>query len=120
MLESEDEDVDHAELHMYGETLMLAGAYADADLSTPDKLGGFHAHVTIYVADVDAHYERAIAAGAGGGAGADADAVWRPPLRRARPRGVSLELPRARGGSVAGGLTVERKLGTIAEDGGAR
>ena len=46
MLESEDGDVDHAELHMYGETLMLAGAYADADLSTPDKLGGFHAHVT--------------------------------------------------------------------------
>ncbi len=64
VLEGEDGDIDHAELRMYGETLMLAGAYADADLSTPNKLGGFHAHVTIYVADVDAHYERAIAAGA--------------------------------------------------------
>ena len=64
LLEGPDGSVGHCELQMYGETLMMAGEYAEGGLSSPASLGGVHASVVVYVDDVDAHHEQAKAAGA--------------------------------------------------------
>ena len=59
-----DGSVGHCELQMNGETLMLASAFPEMGLSSPQALGGIHAQVVVYVDDLDAHCERARAAGA--------------------------------------------------------
>lgn len=64
LLEMPDGNIGHCELQMGGETLMLAGEFAEGGLSSPKSLGGVHASVVVYVDDLDAHCERARAAGA--------------------------------------------------------
>lgn len=64
LLEMPDGIVGHCELQMNGETLMLASAFPEMGLSSPQALGGVHAQVVVYVDDLDAHCERARAAGA--------------------------------------------------------
>ncbi len=62
-LDGPDGSVMHCELLHSGETLMLAGEFAEGGLSSPKSLGGVHASVVVYVDDLDAHYEQAKAAG---------------------------------------------------------
>ena len=64
LLEGPDGSVMHCELLRDGELIMLAGEFAEGGLSSPRSLGGVHASVVVYVDDLDAHYERAAAAGA--------------------------------------------------------
>ncbi len=64
IFEAPDGSVGHCELLLGGETLMLAGEFAEGGLSSPRSLGGVHASVLVYVDDVDAHYEHAKSAGA--------------------------------------------------------
>ena len=59
-----DDKIGHAELHHAGETLMLASEYAPAKMMSPKNAGLITAALCIYVDDVDAHYQRAKAAGA--------------------------------------------------------
>ena len=59
-----DDKIGHAELHHAGETLMLASEYAPARMKSPKNAGAVTAALSIYVDDVDVHYERAKAAGA--------------------------------------------------------
>ena len=55
-------DVNHAELRL-GEESVFLGDPGD-DYRGPTRLGARTAQVHVYVDDVDAHYERAVAAGA--------------------------------------------------------
>jgi uncharacterized glyoxalase superfamily protein PhnB len=64
LLEMPDGSIGHCELRLGGETMMLAGEFAEGGLSSPPSLGGVHASVMVYVDDLDAHCERARAAGA--------------------------------------------------------
>ena len=64
LLEMPDGNIGHCELLLGGETLMLAGEFAEGGLSSPKSLGGVHASVVVYVDDLDAHYEHAKAIGA--------------------------------------------------------
>ena len=59
-----DGRIGHAELAMYGNTLMLASAFEEVNAGSPKNLPHLHASVDVYVDDVDAHYERAKAEGA--------------------------------------------------------
>jgi PhnB protein len=59
-----DGRVGHAELAYEGNIVMLASEYPEMGLSSPKRLPTLHAQVACYVDDVDAHYERAKAAGA--------------------------------------------------------
>ena len=59
-----DGRVGHAELGYGGNLVMLASEYPEMGLSSPHKLPTLHAQIQVYVDDVDAHYERAKAAGA--------------------------------------------------------
>ena len=54
----------HAELVMGDNVLMLASNFEEMDHATPRELGKRHGAVMCYVDDVDAHHERAKAAGA--------------------------------------------------------
>lgn len=54
----------HAELAYGDNVLFLASAYPEMGHVSPCGLGGVHSQITCYVDDVDAHYERAKAAGA--------------------------------------------------------
>jgi PhnB protein len=56
--------VAHAELTIGRSPLMLADEYAEMGCTTPQKLGGSPVTLMLYVEDVDACFERAIAAGA--------------------------------------------------------
>ncbi len=64
LLEGPDGSVMHCELLYGGEMVMLAGEFVEIGLSSPQSLGGVHASIAIYVDDLEAHYERAKAAGA--------------------------------------------------------
>jgi len=58
----EDGDVNHAEISIGGESIFLGDP--GGDYRSPKRLGTLTAQVHVYVDDVDAHYERARAAGA--------------------------------------------------------
>lgn len=60
----EDGRLGHAELDLEGGVLMLASAYEEMGFASPRNLEAHHAQIHWWVEDVDAHYERARAAGA--------------------------------------------------------
>ncbi len=59
-----DGSIGHAEIVYEGHVLMLASAPAEMGFASPKDLSGVHSQVYCRVDDVDAHYERAKAAGA--------------------------------------------------------
>jgi len=60
-----DGRIGHAELTLDGQrVLMLASVYPEMGFASPADLPGLPSQVFCYVDDVDAHYERARAAGA--------------------------------------------------------
>lgn len=59
-----DGRIGHAEVTLDGGLLMLASIWAEAGQMSPRDLPGTHSQVLCVVDDVDAHYERARAAGA--------------------------------------------------------
>jgi PhnB protein len=98
-----DGRIGHAELVLGSSLLMLADEWPEAHSLSPATIGGSPVMLSIYVADVDAVYAAALAAGAtgvrepedefyGDRMGAIVD-PWGPPLehrlphRRRRPRG---------------------------------
>jgi PhnB protein len=54
----------HAELRINGAPLMLADEFPDMGYRSPHSLGGSPVSVLLYVEDVDAQFEKALAAGA--------------------------------------------------------
>lgn len=54
----------HAELELEGGVVMLASVFPEMGFSSPRDLEGIHTQVYWHVEDVDAHFERAKAAGA--------------------------------------------------------
>jgi PhnB protein len=60
--EAPDGSVNHAEMRVGGGSIMLGDP--GREYRNPKRLGGSTAQVHVYVEDVDAHYERAKAAGA--------------------------------------------------------
>ncbi len=56
--------IGHAEVCCGDSVLMLASIVPDMDMASPGKLGQRHSSVLVYVDDVDAHHEQAVAAGA--------------------------------------------------------
>lgn len=64
-LDMPDGRIGHAELALGGVTaVMVASAYSEMGLASPLTLPAVHSQVQCYVDDVDAHFERAKAAGA--------------------------------------------------------
>ena len=69
-LDGPDGQVGHAELRLageYGAAVTIASPWREAGIVPPDELHGLHSQIGIELdraADVDAHYERAKAAGA--------------------------------------------------------
>jgi PhnB protein len=59
-----DGRIGHAELVFQGHWLYVASAYPEFGLMSPRELPGVHAQIKCFVDDVDAHFERARAAGA--------------------------------------------------------
>jgi len=59
-----DGRIGHAEVVLGDNVLMLASTYPEIGFASPQDLGAVHSQVMCYVDDVDAHYERARAAGA--------------------------------------------------------
>ena len=60
-----DGRIGHAELAYAGRSAVwLASVYPELGFRSPRELEGVHSQVHCYVDDVDAHYERAVAAGA--------------------------------------------------------
>lgn len=60
-----DGRIGHAQLTLDGEVvLMLASTYPEVGFASPSELPAIHSQVHCTVEDVDAHYERARAAGA--------------------------------------------------------
>jgi len=60
----DDGRVGHAELNLGGAMLMLSDEYPELDVVAPTTLGGTPSTLHLRVPDVDATYERAVAAGA--------------------------------------------------------
>lgn len=56
--------IGHAELQIGDSVLMLSDEYPDMGVHGPKSIGGSPVTISIYVQDVDATFERAIAAGA--------------------------------------------------------
>jgi PhnB protein len=56
--------IGHAEVKIGDSRVMLADEYAEMDFFGPQKRGGTTVHLHVYVKDVDAMAERAVAAGA--------------------------------------------------------
>lgn len=56
--------VAHAEIEIAGTRIMLGDEWPDGPTRTPANLGGTSASLSIYVEDVDAAWEKALAAGA--------------------------------------------------------
>jgi PhnB protein len=54
----------HGEMELDGQMIMMGQGAADRRMQSPQELGVATQGVFIYLADVDAHYERARAAGA--------------------------------------------------------
>ena len=63
-MEMPDGKIGHAELDYEGATISLASEYPTMGLQSPRHLDGWHSQIYVRVDDVDAHYERARAAGA--------------------------------------------------------
>jgi PhnB protein len=63
-METPDGKIGHAELQIGDSLVMLADPFPQATTRTPKELGGTSAGVFMYVEDVDAVVERAVAAGA--------------------------------------------------------
>lgn len=59
-----DGRIGHAEMALGGHALLLASAYEEMGMQSPQSLGNVHGQVLVYVDDVDAHHDRALAAGA--------------------------------------------------------
>ena len=59
-----DGRIGHAELELDGNALLLASSFEEMGMTSPKALGKTHGQVLVYVDDVDAHCERARAAGA--------------------------------------------------------
>ena len=59
-----DGSIGHAEIVYEGNVVMLASAGAEMGFKSPKDLSGVHSQVFCRVNDVDAHYEKAKAAGA--------------------------------------------------------
>jgi PhnB protein len=59
-----DGRIGHAEIGYQGNRVMLASAYPEMGLHSPQDLAGLHGQVLCYVDDVDAHHARAREAGA--------------------------------------------------------
>jgi PhnB protein len=55
--------IGHAELSVSGQLLMVSDEYPDFGALSPDSLGGSPVKLHLYVADVDAVFARALAAG---------------------------------------------------------
>jgi PhnB protein len=56
--------IGHAEIQIGGAALMLSDEYPEMDVLGPQSRGGSTAGMQLYVEDVDAVFERAVAAGA--------------------------------------------------------
>ena len=63
-LDGDKGSIAHAELALNGATVSLSTVWREGGFSTPHELGGVHSQVWCEVDDVDAHYQRARAAGA--------------------------------------------------------
>jgi PhnB protein len=63
-LPMEDGRIGHAELHFGGNVLMLASSYPEMGFAGPSKLDAVPSQLHVRVDDVDAHFDRAKAAGA--------------------------------------------------------
>jgi uncharacterized glyoxalase superfamily protein PhnB len=59
-----DGRIGHAEVEYQGHTVMLASAYREMGFVSPKNLPAVHSQIHMRVDDVDAHYQRALAAGA--------------------------------------------------------
>ncbi len=59
-----DGQIGHAEIAYEGHVVMLASTFEEMGFASPKDLSGLHSQVYCRVDDVDAHYERAKAAGA--------------------------------------------------------
>jgi PhnB protein len=59
-----DGRIGHAEIQIGGAKIMLADEFPEMDVRSPQSLGGSPVGIHIYVADVDALADRAVAAGA--------------------------------------------------------
>ncbi|MGB2758190.1 MAG: VOC family protein [Acidimicrobiia bacterium] len=59
-----DGRIGHAELQLGDSVIMLADAYPEMDIRDPHAIGGSPVNMTVYVPDVDATFEAALAAGA--------------------------------------------------------
>ncbi len=59
-----DGKIGHAELQIGDSVVMLSDEYPDMDVRAPKAYGGSPVNLSIYVEDVDAVVERAVAAGA--------------------------------------------------------
>jgi PhnB protein len=56
--------IGHAEIKIGDSVIMLADEHPELNFRSPQTIGGTSAHFMIYVEDVDARVERAVAAGA--------------------------------------------------------
>ena len=56
--------IGHAELQVGNSVIMLADEFPEMDVRSPRSIGGSPVIVSVYVEDVDAVFERAVAAGA--------------------------------------------------------
>jgi PhnB protein len=56
--------IGHAEIRVGDSVIMLADEHPELNFRSPQTIGGTSAHFMIYVEDVDARVERAVAAGA--------------------------------------------------------
>jgi uncharacterized glyoxalase superfamily protein PhnB len=59
-----DGRIQHAEIELHGEVVMLGSAMEEMGTASPAALGGRSCGVCCYVDDVDAHHDRAKEAGA--------------------------------------------------------
>lgn len=59
-----DGKIGHAELQLGDSVIMLADEYPDIGIRSPKAFGGSPVTLSVYVEDVDAVFDRAIAAGA--------------------------------------------------------
>jgi PhnB protein len=60
----DDGRIGHAELVYEGNVIMLSSVYGEMGLASPKDLPALHCQIQCHVDDVDAHFQRARAAGA--------------------------------------------------------